>query len=142
MEEILLILLSAAAVVTVLDQASKRMVRRRLLPGASVRLAACLRIRHAANPRLALSSLRRWMLLAVWFFAAATVVMAAVQGTWSQYPRVQLALGSALAGTTSNFFDYMLRGSVTDMVDLRYWPVFNLADAAILTGAVVVLLTL
>ena len=127
---------------TALDQASKRMVRRRLLPGASVRLAACLRLQHAANPRLALSSLRRWMLLAVWFFAAATVVMAVVQGTWSQYPRVQLALGSVLAGATSNFFDYLLRGSVTDMVDLRYWPVFNLADAAIVAGSVVVLWSL
>ena len=134
--------LSAAAVVTALDQVSKRMVRHRLLPGASFRLAACLRIQHAESPRLALSSPRRWMLLAAWFFAAVTVAMAAVQGTRSQYPRVQLALGSALAGATSNFFDYLRRGSVTDMVDLRYWPVFNLADAAIVVGVVVVLLSL
>jgi signal peptidase II len=48
-------------------------------------------------------------------------------------------MGIAVGGATGNLLDLLLRGGVVDFVDLRFWPVFNIADAAILGGVVLAL---
>jgi signal peptidase II len=35
----------------------------------------------------------------------------------------------------------ILSGAVVDFIDLQWWPVFNLADTAIVCGAILLLLT-
>ena len=50
-------------------------------------------------------------------------------------PWAQAGLGAALGGVSGNVCDRLRRGAVIDFVDLRFWPVFNLADAAIVGGA-------
>jgi signal peptidase II len=37
--------------------------------------------------------------------------------------------------------DRARRGGVVDFIDLRVWPVFNLADAAIVVGTVVAVIS-
>lgn len=53
---------------------------------------------------------------------------------------VGLILGGALGNLADRAFrsggDGFLGGAVVDFVDLGWWPVFNLADAAIVVGAV------
>lgn len=46
-----------------------------------------------------------------------------------------LPLGLMLGGAFSNVLDRLIRGAVVDFIDLRIWPVFNLADVAIVVGA-------
>ena len=51
-----------------------------------------------------------------------------------------VALGLVLGGAMGNLTDRILRGPefggpVVDFIDLRIWPVFNLADSAIVIGA-------
>lgn len=46
------------------------------------------------------------------------------------------ALVSILAGSAGNLIDRLRFGYVIDFIDLRVWPVFNLADSAITVGAV------
>ena len=53
--------------------------------------------------------------------------------------QVRIALGFQLGGALGNLTDRLVRGSVVDFVDLNFWPlgqwpIFNLADAAIVTG--------
>jgi signal peptidase II len=56
-----------------------------------------------------------------------------------------VALGLVLGGAFGNLVDRvarspgLLRGAVVDFVDLRVWPVFNLADAAITCGCLLLL---
>jgi signal peptidase II len=45
-------------------------------------------------------------------------------------------LGLILGGTLGNGFDRIMFGTVTDFVNFHFWPVFNVADAAISTGVV------
>lgn len=47
-----------------------------------------------------------------------------------------VSLGFILAGGIGNLIDRLFRGYVVDFLDLRIWPVFNLADSAITVGAV------
>ena len=51
-----------------------------------------------------------------------------------------LGCGLILGGAAGNLLDRLAAGEVTDYVDLRVWPVFNAADAAIVLGVGVLLL--
>ena len=46
------------------------------------------------------------------------------------------SLSLILAGALGNLADRFTLGYVIDFIDLRIWPVFNLADAAITIGAI------
>jgi signal peptidase II len=46
----------------------------------------------------------------------------------------KLCLAVALAGAIGNLIDLFRRGAIVDFIDLRIWPVFNLADACIVAG--------
>jgi signal peptidase II len=56
-----------------------------------------------------------------------------------------VALGLVLGGAFGNVLDRVfrspgfLRGAVVDFVDVGFWPVFNLADAAITCGCILLL---
>lgn len=57
-------------------------------------------------------------------------------------PRGRLAgLALILGGATANVVDRARDGVVTDYLHTRWWPTFNLADAAIVTGAALLVLT-
>jgi signal peptidase II len=49
---------------------------------------------------------------------------------------VDALLGLILGGTIGNGFDRVMYGTVTDFVAVHFWPVFNVADAAVSTGVV------
>ncbi len=60
---------------------------------------------------------------------------------------LNLALGLQLGGAIGNLLDRLLRGSVTDFLDVNFWPleswpVFNLADSAIVVGVGLLILHL
>jgi signal peptidase II len=50
-------------------------------------------------------------------------------------------LGLVLGGTVGNAYDRVLHGSVTDFFTVHWWPVFNVADSAISTGVVLLVLS-
>ena len=54
---------------------------------------------------------------------------------------VPVGIGAAVGGATGNVIDRLRRGAVVDFVAIGPWPVFNLADAALVAGAGVILLT-
>ena len=59
----------------------------------------------------------------------------------ARYPRFfKVGLALALGGAVGNFIDRVRLGFVVDYVDFHIWPVFNLADAAILCGAALIIL--
>ena len=49
---------------------------------------------------------------------------------------VRLSLGLQLAGALGNLIDRVRVGHVIDFLDVQVWPVFNLADASIVCGVV------
>lgn len=80
---------------------------------------------------------------AAWLFAAAAVIVSGIIVVMSmKIKRTPLAvgLGLVLGGSLGNLTDRVLNGPwlsgrVVDFIDLRFWPVFNIGDAAIVVGA-------
>ena len=78
-----------------------------------------------------------------WLFVAISlVVIGAVLVASTRLPGTATAvgLGLVLGGALGNLTDRAIRGpgfsgEVVDFVDLQIWPIFNVADAAIVLGA-------
>ena len=51
-----------------------------------------------------------------------------------------VAFSMILGGAIGNLIDRIIFGYVIDFIDLRVWPVFNIADSAITVGAFIILL--
>jgi signal peptidase II len=86
---------------------------------------------------------------APWLFAAVTVVVAGLIVAVAFRSRSLLsavALGLVLGGALGNLTDRIVRGSglrgrVVDFIDFHVWPIFNLADASIVIGALLLAFT-
>ena len=52
----------------------------------------------------------------------------------ARHPVLPVALGLVLGGSLANLLDRIRLGHVTDFLDLRFWPAFNLADVFIVVG--------
>ncbi|GDX80633.1 lipoprotein signal peptidase [Deltaproteobacteria bacterium] len=152
----MLVFAPTAIVLLALDQATKWWVRGHIaLRGDLPVIPNFLSISHAKNKGAAFSALddfeyRLWVFYA--FTAVAVYVL--VQGfrQLRSDDRLQaFAMGSILSGAVGNFIDRVTAGEVTDMIKvfagsepLRGWaiahigtnvyPIFNVADAAIVVG--------
>jgi signal peptidase II len=83
---------------------------------------------------------------ASWIFATVTIgVCGLIAATAFRQTRVvtALALGLVMGGALGNLTDRIVRGNglwggrVVDFIDLHVWPVFNVADASIVIGALI-----
>jgi len=73
---------------------------------------------------------------------AVTAVVIAVlsAATWRGRFASPFAAGLILGGAVANFVDRISDGAVTDMIDVGWWPTFNVADIAITTGVLLLVL--
>ena len=86
-----------------------------------------------------LSSPYRVVAATYWFAAQALTSAYGFQAivqtmTGNRLPLVPVALGLVIGGSVSNLVDRVRLGHVTDFLDFRYWPAFNLADTFIVVG--------
>jgi signal peptidase II len=128
--------------VVALDQATKELALRELADGPVELIDGVLSLRLTFNPGGAFGLLPGLP----GFFLIATVVVIGAILLWArglEDGRWALPLGLILGGGVGNLCDRLFRefeGRVVDFVDLSFWPVFNVADAAITVGVVMVLI--
>ena len=125
------------------DQLTKAIVTNRLDLGDEVHIVGPFSIHHVTNSGIAFG-----------LFASATsivILLTALAVTWmlyffarsgSRHPVLPVALGLVIGGSVSNLIDRVRLGHVTDFLDLKYWPAFNLADSFIVVGVAILLLAL
>jgi signal peptidase II len=137
-------LLISAGLALAIDQASKKLAFRRFgeaKPSPSFGWKP--RLRPLLNTTIALGLTRdRRALVLLWGFAALGTIILTLCGPAAQTWAARVGLGAALGGATSNMIDWLRRGAVLDFIDLRIWPVFNIADAFIALGMGVALWSL
>ncbi|MBI2887832.1 MAG: signal peptidase II [Chloroflexi bacterium] len=127
-----------AGLVFALDQGTKSLIRATLAPGESVPPESWFRITHVTNTGAAFGILPDQSLLLL----VTTVVGVAAIVLYYLNPPVHsifltLSLGLQLGGAMGNLVDRLRQGYVTDFLDFRVWPVFNLADSAIVVGVAI-----
>ncbi|MEM0231263.1 MAG: signal peptidase II [Candidatus Woesearchaeota archaeon] len=68
-------------------------------------------------------------------------VIAASSTFWINKSKLSLSLGLISAGILGNLYDRIFYSSVLDFLDLKAWPVFNLADSMISLGCFILILS-
>ena len=136
-------LVAVALAAVVADQVTKHIVTSSLALDDSVHVLGPLSIHHVQNSGIAFG-----------LFASATAVVTVVTAAavvWmivffarsgSRHPVLPAALGLLVGGSLSNLVDRIRLHHVTDFIDLKYWPAFNLADSFIVIGVLILLLAL
>jgi len=144
--------LSIAAVVLVLDQVSKLAVEQSIAEWKSLSvIPGFFNLVHVLNKGAVFGFLNRadttWQ---VYFFIAASLAAVGVilylLRTEQYGDKMMLAgLGLLLGGALGNLFDRVRLGFVIDFLDFyvgRYhWPAFNVADIAITTGTLALIVS-
>lgn len=123
---------------------AKLLVAQRLPLGASVPvIPGLLAVTHVHNRGIAFSLLGEVSLAVP--AALAVLVLGLLffpRGRWARRPVARGALALLGGGAVGNLIDRLRVGAVVDFIDLRLWPVFNLADVAVTAGAGLLILML
>lgn len=125
------------------DQLTKRIVTSRLTLDQGVHVVGPFWIHHVQNSGIAFglfASATSIVIVATGIAVAWMLVYFARSG--SRHPVLPVALGLVIGGSASNLLDRVRLGYVTDFLDLRYWPAFNLADSFIVVGVAILLAAL
>ena len=133
--------LAAVALAAVFaDQLTKHVVARQLPLDGETKVLGPFSIHHVQNSGIAFG-----------LFASATaavIVLTTIAVVWmvvffarsgARHPLLPVAVGLLIGGSISNLADRVRLGHVTDFLDLRYWPAFNLADSFIVIGVAMLL---
>jgi signal peptidase II len=136
-----LCLVVSAAIIA--DQVTKHVVASQLALDDEVSVAGPFSIHHVQNSGIAFGLFSSATAIVILLTAIAVgwmVVFFARSG--ARHPVLPVALGLLIGGSISNLTDRVRLGHVTDFLDLRYWPAFNLADVCIVVGVVLLLGTM
>lgn len=138
-------LLLIAAIIVVIDQITKVLVRRYLPFGEMWSpwdwMMPYVRLLHISNTGAAFGMFKNANPV---FMALAVIVSAAIVYYYPRVPKeekiVRFALSLQLAGAVGNLIDRILFGAVTDFISVGDFAIFNVADSSITVGVAVLLL--
>lgn len=127
----------------VADQVTKLAVRSTLSADDAVQLVGPVSIRHVVNSGIAFGLFSRAVpvVIALTVLALAWMLVFFAR-SGGRHAALAPALGLLAGGSLANLLDRLRLGHVTDFIDIRHWPTFNLADAFITVGVVLLLLVI
>jgi signal peptidase II len=140
----LLLFLSLALVLVLLDQWTKGLASARLEYARPLEVLPVLNFTLHHNPGAAFSFLNDAGGWQRWFFSAIAFVVSLVLCVWLSRLKPQewllgLSLAMILGGAVGNLWDRLALGYVVDFISVHYhgsyFPTFNVADSAISVGA-------
>jgi signal peptidase II len=128
-------------VVLAADQLSKHVIERSITPGETRRLLPGIELVNTRNRGVAFGFLPGSHLAVTVLIAVALAALLAYFALHSSQRLIWLPTGLLLGGAIGNVLDRLREGSVTDFIKLPLgWPPFNLADASITVGVLLLLL--
>lgn len=132
--------LTIGAVVVAIDQLVKWWAVERLGDGEVIELFWTAQFRLVRNDGAAFG-LGTGITPVITIAATTISIVVILYGRKVRRPAVAIALGAVLGGAVGNVIDRFLRpgdgflrGAVIDYIDFQWWPVFNIADIAIVCG--------
>ncbi len=128
-----------------LDQATKWLALNYLLPYQPKIITPFFNFTLMFNKGAAFSFLSNYPEISTIFFsilsaAISIAIIIWILGYTANQKLKAFSLSLVLGGAIGNLIDRLLQGKVTDFISLHYqqyyWPTFNIADSAIVVGAI------
>lgn len=139
-----IVVFSAALIIIFLDQLTKFLIKQNLQLSQSIPIIKdILHITYITNTGSAFGLLKGFNFI---FIAFSIIVIIVIFYFFKKVKEnenlLQFSVGMLLGGTIGNLIDRLLQGAVTDFIDFRIWPVFNLADSAVTISVVILIILL
>lgn len=137
-----------AAIFLVLDQVTKLYVAANFSLYESINVMPMFNLTYVHNEGAAFSFLSEAGGWQRWFFTIIAVTISGILLYWlralhAHEKLMSIAYSLVLSGAIGNLIDRVSYGYVIDFLDIYYnnyhWPAFNIADAAICVGAVLII---
>ena len=138
-----IIIFSITLFVVILDQLTKFQIRQKFQLGQSIPIIKnALHLTYVTKTGSAFGLFRGINLFFVLFSIAVIVAIFYYLRKIVDDKKLQFAVGLLLGGTIGNLIDRTLYGAVTDFIDFRIWPVFNVADSAVTISVALLIILL
>lgn len=130
----MLSMFATGGLLLLIDQWSKKTVQQHVA-GRRISCGPLFRLRYVRGLRKFYGhGVSRVALVLVWLTAVVSAVILHRSGAWFQSELALMGLGLAIGGAAGNLLDILRWRHVVDFIDFGWWPVFNLADVAIISG--------
>lgn len=130
------------AAVLVADQVVKKLVTDSLERGEVRDLVWFVDLVNTRNSGVAFGQLQNGGVIVSVVIALALTALLVFFARNAQRPLVWLPTGMLLGGALGNIVDRVREGAVIDFLKVPHWPAFNVADAAITLGVVILLVVI
>ncbi|MEA2195639.1 MAG: signal peptidase [Solirubrobacteraceae bacterium] len=130
------------AVVLATDQIVKALVTGALARGEERDIVASIKLVNTRNSGVAFGQLQNGGAIVSVVIALALAALLVFFVRNAQRPLVWLPTGMLLGGALGNIVDRVREGAVVDFLKLPHWPAFNVADASITFGVVILLVVI
>lgn len=124
------------------DQATKALAIARRTAPAAERGPRFFFFQPLLNRRGILPASAWRTLLVLWVFCVALAVLMLSSDAVGHSSLGAAGVGMTVGGVTGNLVDRLRCGAVIDFIAIGPWPVFNLADAAIVSGLAMAFLSI
>ena len=130
-----------ATIVIILDQITKFYICKHMTEGMSIPIVPDIfHLTYILNAGAAFGLLENQR----FFFIAIAVVLLGVLVKYYAHipptpPILRIGVGLMAGGAIGNLIDRIKSGQVVDFFDFRIWPIFNIADMAIVVGVSIII---
>ena len=124
------------------DQVVKKLVTASLERGEVRDVVWFVDLVNTRNTGVAFGQLQNGGVIVSIVIAVALAALLVFFARNAQRPLVWLPTGMLLGGALGNIVDRIREGAVVDFLKLPYWPAFNVADASITIGVVILLVVM
>ena len=126
--------LALCGVIVAADQGTKAAIESELVPGERVEVFPGLELTNVHNEGIAFGLAGGGGDLLVVLTLAALGLILVLFARNATRPGIWVAVGLLAGGAFGNLADRIRIDSVTDFIELPFWPAFNLADITIVLG--------
>jgi signal peptidase II len=131
--------IATAGVVIALDQATKQLAIANIERGEHVNVFFGVDLTNTRNTGVAFGAFEGGGLVVAILIGLSLALLVGYFVLHREMPLLWLPVGLLLGGALGNLADRAREGAVIDFIDPVAWPAFNLADACIVIGVVMLL---
>lgn len=135
-----LLFFSVALIIIILDQITKYFVRKNMYLGKSIPIIKNIfHITYSENIGAGFSILKGHI---TFFIVVSIIVIILIFYYYKRIIKRKFTIISTslmLGGCVGNLIDRLIFAKVTDFIDLRVWPIFNIADSALTIGVILLI---